>query len=160
MERGAAFTLADFRNAQYARTRLFHTIQDLLGRYDALLMPTMSRTALPVGFDAANDEVEVDGVPCGITRQGWTSPQYPFNLTGHPALSLPSGFGTDGLPTALQIVGRWGAEADVLRLGAALELARPWAGRRQPVTRICGRASNVIRLRSLRDSSQAELLYP
>jgi aspartyl-tRNA(Asn)/glutamyl-tRNA(Gln) amidotransferase subunit A len=132
MERGAGFTLADFRNAQYARTRLFHAIQDLLGRYDALLMPTMSRTALPVGFDAANDQVEVDGVSCGITRQGWTSPQYPFNLTGHPALSVPSGFGADGLPTALQIVGRWGAEADVLRLGAALEQARPWAGHRPP----------------------------
>jgi aspartyl-tRNA(Asn)/glutamyl-tRNA(Gln) amidotransferase subunit A len=132
MERGAAFTLADFRNAQYARTRLFHAIQGLLDRYDALLMPTMARTALPVGFDAANDQVMVDGEPCGITRQGWTSPQYPFNLTGHPALSVPSGFGADGLPTALQIVGRWGAEADVLRLGAALELARPWAAHRPP----------------------------
>ena len=91
-----------------------------------------TRTALPVGFDAANDEVEVDGVKCGITRQGWTSPQYPFNLTGHPALSLPSGFGADGLPTAVQIVGRWGAEVDVLRLGALLERARPWAQHRPP----------------------------
>ena len=55
---------------------------------------------------------------CGITRQGWTSYQYPFNLTGHPALAVPSGFGTDGLPTSVQIVGKWGAETDVLRLGA------------------------------------------
>ena len=67
---------------------------------------------------------------CGITRQGWTAPQYPFNLTGHPALTMPSGFGADGLPTALQIVGRWGAETDVLRLGAVLEQARPWAQHR------------------------------
>jgi aspartyl-tRNA(Asn)/glutamyl-tRNA(Gln) amidotransferase subunit A len=132
MERGGEFTLAEFRQAQFARTRLFHAVQGLLARHDALLMPTMSRTALPVEFDAAHDEVEVDGVPCGITRQGWTSPQYPFNLTGHPALSVPSGFGTDGLPTGLQIVGRWGAEADVLRLGALLEQARPWAGHRPP----------------------------
>ena len=58
---------------------------------------------------------------CGITRQGWTSYQYPFNLTGHPALAVPSGFGADGLPTSVQIVGHWGAETDVLRLGALLE---------------------------------------
>ncbi len=130
MERGAQFTLADFRNAQFARTRLFRAIQALFERYDVLVTPTMARTALPVGFDAANDDVIIDGEKCGITRQGWTSPQYPFNLTGHPAVSLPSGFGDDGLPTGVQVVGRWGAEADILRVGALLEAARPWAAAR------------------------------
>ncbi len=130
MDRGARFTLADFRNAQYARSALFRTIQTLFTRYDFLVMPTNSRTALDVGHDAANDEVIVDGVKCGITRQGWTSYQYPFNLTGHPAMAVPSGFGTDGLPTSVQIVGKWAAETDVLRLGALLETARPWAHHR------------------------------
>jgi aspartyl-tRNA(Asn)/glutamyl-tRNA(Gln) amidotransferase subunit A len=130
MERGAGFSLIEFRNAQFARTRLYRAIQGLLARYDALVMPTITRSALPVEFDAANDEVEVDGVKCGITRQGWNSALYPFNLTGHPALTIPSGFAADGLPTALQIVGRWGAETDVLRLGAVLEQARPWAQHR------------------------------
>jgi aspartyl-tRNA(Asn)/glutamyl-tRNA(Gln) amidotransferase subunit A len=132
MERGARFTLADFRNAQFARTRLFRDVQALLARYDFLITPTATRTALPVTFDAANDEVEVDGIKCGITRQGWTSCQYPFNLTGHPALAVPSGFGADGLPTSVQIIGRWGADTDVLRLGATLENARPWAQFRPP----------------------------
>ena len=71
---------------------------------------------------------------CGITRQGWTAYQYPFNLHGHPALTIPWGFGTDGLPTALQIVGPWGSETDILRLGGMLEQARPWAQHRPPVT--------------------------
>lgn len=133
METGAGFSLAEFRNAQFARTRLFRAVQGLLARYDALVMPTISRTALPADFNTITDEVEVDGVACGITRQGWTSAQYPFNLTGHPAISVPSGFGDDGLPTGLQIVGRWGSEWDVLRLGAALETARPWATRRPPI---------------------------
>ncbi len=130
MERGARFTLADFRNAEFARTRLFRAIQALFARYDMLVTPTMARTALPADFDAANEDVVIDGVKCGITRQGWTSPQYPFNLTGHPAVTLPSGFGDDGLPTGVQVVGRWGAEADILRVGALLEVARPWADRR------------------------------
>ena len=78
MERGARFTLADFRNAQFARTALFRKIQSLLERYDFLVTPTNSRTALDVGHDAANDEVVVDGVKCGITRQGWTSYQISF----------------------------------------------------------------------------------
>ncbi|MGQ3359342.1 MAG: amidase, partial [Phreatobacter sp.] len=132
MQRGGTFSLADFRNAQFARTRLFRQIQALFERYDFLVMPTNTRSALPVGFDAANDEVEVDGVKCGITRQGWTSYQYPFNLTGHPAVSVPSGFAEDGLPTGLQIVARWGADTDMLRLASLLELTRPWAQHRPP----------------------------
>jgi aspartyl-tRNA(Asn)/glutamyl-tRNA(Gln) amidotransferase subunit A len=143
MQRGAGFSLVEFRNAQFARTRLFRAVQGLLDRYDALVMPTITRSALPVGFDAANDEVEVDGVRCGITRQGWTAPQYPFNLTGHPALTIPSGFAADGLPTALQIVGRWGAETDVLRLGAVLEQARPWAQHRPPTAHPEAEAQDV-----------------
>jgi aspartyl-tRNA(Asn)/glutamyl-tRNA(Gln) amidotransferase subunit A len=142
MERGAQFTLADFRNAQFARTRLFRAVQALFHRYDLLVMPTMTRTALPAAFDAAHDDVMVDGVACGITRQGWTSPQYPFNLTGHPAMSLPSGFGADGLPTAVQVVGPWGAEADVLRVGALLERARPWSHHRPKAVRMPGSSAS------------------
>ncbi len=130
MERGRAFSLTEFREGQYARTRLFRAIQDLLTRFDMLVMPTLTRSALPADFDAAHDQVEIDGGRWGITRQGWTAYVYPFNLTGHPALTVPSGFAADGLPTGVQIVGRWGADMDVLRVGAVLEAVRPWADRR------------------------------
>jgi aspartyl-tRNA(Asn)/glutamyl-tRNA(Gln) amidotransferase subunit A len=132
MQRGDGFSLDEFREGQYARTRLFRGIQALFERFDVLVTPTLSRTALPADFDAAHDEVEVEGELCGITRQGWSSYVYPFNLSGHPALTVPSGFDDAGLPTAVQLVGRWGAELDLLRLGAVLEEARPWAGRRPP----------------------------
>ena len=128
VERGGKFSMADFRNAQYARTGLFRSIQELLDTYNVLVTPTLTRTALAADFP--NDEVVVNGVKCGITRLGWTAYVYPFNLTGHPALTVPSGFAADGLPTSLQIVGRWGADMDVLRLGALIEQARPWSGRR------------------------------
>jgi aspartyl-tRNA(Asn)/glutamyl-tRNA(Gln) amidotransferase subunit A len=57
---------------------------------------------------------------------------YPFNQTGHPAASVPSGFGTDGLPTGVQVIGPWYGDQDVLRVAGALEQARPWTHLRPP----------------------------
>jgi len=95
------------------------------------MSPTTACPPLKADFDATADVV-INGKPCGITRQSWTAYQYPFNLTGHPALSVPSGFTKSGLPTALQIVGPWWSDRHVLRLGALLEQARPWADKRPP----------------------------
>jgi aspartyl-tRNA(Asn)/glutamyl-tRNA(Gln) amidotransferase subunit A len=53
----------------------------------------------------------------------------PFNLTGNPAVSLPCGFDRDGMPLAIQLVARPGADAELLRVAAAFESARPWAER-------------------------------
>jgi aspartyl-tRNA(Asn)/glutamyl-tRNA(Gln) amidotransferase subunit A len=44
-----------------------------------------------------------------------------FNMTGHPAISLPCGFGQDGLPTGLHLVGQYRKDAALLRLAAAFE---------------------------------------
>ncbi|MGE0726104.1 MAG: amidase family protein, partial [Alphaproteobacteria bacterium] len=128
---GAAYGLHDRIRAEKARTGLFRAVQGLFRRFDFLVSPTTARTALPADFDVTRP-VEVAGVECGITRQSWTAYQYPFNLTGHPALSVPSGWAADGLPAGLQIVGPWWSDFAVLRLGAALERVRPWADRRPP----------------------------
>jgi amidase len=55
-----------------------------------------------------------------------------FNVTGQPALSLPVGFGEDGLPTAVQLVGRPLSEDTLLQVAAQVENARPWAHQRPP----------------------------
>jgi len=132
IERGSNYTLSDYRSAQYTRTILFRAIQKLFERYDVLVSPTLTRTALSVDFDVANDEVMVDGEPNGITRQGMSPYAYPFNLTGHPSLALPSGFATDGLPTSVQLTGPWYSDLDMFRLGAVIEADRPWAQNRPP----------------------------
>jgi Asp-tRNA(Asn)/Glu-tRNA(Gln) amidotransferase A subunit family amidase len=65
-------------------------------------------------------------------RQSWVSYLNFFNLTGHPAISIPCGWNSAGLPCGLQIVGRWYEDATVLIAAAALESVRPWAHRRPP----------------------------
>lgn len=62
-------------------------------------------------------------------------PYYPvYNATGQPAASVPAGFDGDGLPLAVQLVGRPDDEAALLSLAAQLEQARPWAQRRPVVS--------------------------
>ncbi|MGZ6884286.1 MAG: amidase family protein, partial [Nocardioidaceae bacterium] len=50
-----------------------------------------------------------------------------WNVTGNPAASVPAGFASDGLPLAVQLVGRPHGETTLLSLSAQLERARPWA---------------------------------
>jgi aspartyl-tRNA(Asn)/glutamyl-tRNA(Gln) amidotransferase subunit A len=56
----------------------------------------------------------------------------PFNVAGYPAMSVCSGFGTGGLPLAIQLVGKPFQEATVLRIADAFEKATPFRDRRPP----------------------------
>ena len=53
----------------------------------------------------------------------------PFNLTGSPALSMPAGFDANGMPLAVQLVGRPFSEAVLYRVAHAYEQSTPWTGR-------------------------------
>jgi len=74
----------------------------------------------------------VDGKPVGkmLQRSFLT---YAFSVLGLPAISIPAGFTRDGLPVGLQIVGKRGGEAAVLRAAAVFEEAHPWAHRFPPL---------------------------
>lgn len=100
--------------------------------YDVLLTPSVSRPAWPLGYMNANDP-NVDAL--SWIRKGFALVPFSnlFNVTGHPAMSLPLCMSDDGLPIGLQFVARYGDEATLFRLAAALEQAMPWAGRRPPV---------------------------
>ena len=67
----------------------------------------------------------------------------PFNLTGHPALAVPGGMSSDGIPIGLQLIGRAGADADLLRLAHTYEQATPWHGMHPPLDPV----TNVSRAR-------------
>jgi amidase len=57
-----------------------------------------------------------------------------WNVTGQPVAAVPWDFDGDGLPIAVQLVGRPYDEATLLSLSAQIEAARPWAHRRPPVS--------------------------
>jgi len=125
---GAEWSAEDYQKGMFARTDLFRRVQGWFERCDALVTPTLSRTALPVDQDLF-DLISIDDVVVGELRNNWFPYTMPFNITGHPAMTLPCGFGSDGLPVAMQIVGRVRDEASVLRIGALYEASEGWVGK-------------------------------
>lgn len=111
---GATITSADYINAQRARRELTDAVNNALYRYDALLTATAIGTALR--FDAPGDALSTASPMQTI----------PFNLTGHPAMSLPVGLASDGSPVSVQVVGRPFDETGVFRIGRAIERLSDW----------------------------------
>jgi amidase len=66
------------------------------------------------------------------TVASWVPYYGVWNLTGQPAAAVPAGPGSDGLPRAVQIVGRANDEATLLSLAGQIEAERPWADQRPP----------------------------
>ena len=126
VERGARWSAVDWVNALGQRTAMYRRVNALLRRFDVLLSPTLSRPALAVDHDAFRP-ITIGGEEAGSIRGAWYPYLWPFNLSGHPAVSLPSGWSSDGLPIGLQIVGPWHADRRVLALAAHLERERPCA---------------------------------
>ena len=119
---------ADYQRAQFQRTEIFRMVQGWFESADYLVTPTLSRTALPIDQDLF-DPIEVDGIEAGELRQNWFPYTMPFNITGHPALTLCSGYDAEGLPIGLQIVGRFRDDASVLRAAALYEASEDWLSR-------------------------------
>ena len=105
-------------------------VNTYFGKYDLLLSPTL---AVPA-FDIGDAPGMIGGKQVPHRLWGFTPFTYLFNLTGNPAASVPAGFSAEGLPIGLQIVGDMKDEANVLSASAAFEEARPWVGRRPPVS--------------------------
>lgn len=112
------------------RTRYAEKLRQRLDPYDLVLTPTTPVPAFAAGADHP-------GEICGYstTYLSWTPFTYCFNLTGQPAISVPCGFTSQGLPVGLQIVGRWRDDRSVLQAAAAFEQLRPWPQWRPRVER-------------------------
>lgn len=125
----ADWTGADYQRAMFQRADLFRMVQGWFETADYLVTPTISRTALPIDQDLF-DPIDIDGAEAGELRRNWFPYTMPFNITGHPALTLCNGYDSEGLPIGLQIVGRFRDEASVLRAAALYEASETWLDRR------------------------------
>ncbi|MGZ4187660.1 MAG: amidase family protein [Solirubrobacteraceae bacterium] len=110
------------------RTATTARILQLWDEVDVLLTPALATTAI------AADGGYGRSAPVAIDKAGRFTPfTAPFNLTGQPAIAVPAGFGADGLPLSVQLVGRHGAEDVLYSLAGQIEAARPWADKRPPL---------------------------
>ena len=96
--------------------------------HDVLVTPTLPTTAPRLNTLGA------ELATAGDQYMDFVSFTYPFNCTGQPAISLPLGMDSHGLPIGVQLVGPPRGEAVILGLAAQLEQARPWSGRRPPIS--------------------------
>ena len=123
LELGSLIPAAHLEAAHRARMVMRAEVQAAFrqARLDSLVTPTLPCTSM------ALDEMVVErDLPRLIPFT------LPWNLTGLPALSVPCGFTTAGLPVGLQVVGRPFGEAMLFRISHTYERATPWH-RRRPV---------------------------
>jgi aspartyl-tRNA(Asn)/glutamyl-tRNA(Gln) amidotransferase subunit A len=118
----------DYQRAMFQRADLFRMVQGWFERADYLVTPTLSRTALPIEQDLF-EPIVIDDVEVGELRRNWFPYTMPFNITGHPALTLCCGYDSEGLPIGLQFVGHFRDEASVLRAAALYEASQDWLSR-------------------------------
>ncbi|KFU81384.1 aspartyl-tRNA(Asn)/glutamyl-tRNA(Gln) amidotransferase subunit A [Amycolatopsis lurida] len=118
-ELGKTFSASDYLGANAERAALGILMGEFHTRYDVLITPTLPIPAFEAGHE----------VPPGSGLSGWpdwTPFTYPFNMTQQPAISVPAGRTSRGLPVGLQIVGPRHSDDLVLAVAKLLEEVRPW----------------------------------
>jgi amidase len=127
---GERTTAADYVRATQTAHRLGRQMAAFHAQWDVLLTPGLATLPVPLGVI----DMMLENVDEYWRRVFHFSPfTVWFNLTGQPAMMLPLGRASTGMPMATQLVGRYGDEATLFRLAAQLESARPWFDRKPPL---------------------------
>ncbi|MCS6853453.1 MAG: amidase family protein [Elioraea sp.] len=131
IEEGLGYTLADHARAHAAQTAIARRFHAFFDEVDLILSPAMALQPMPWTVLAP---MEIDGV--GLrSYYHWLALAYGVTLAAHPALVLPCGVDSRGLPFGLQVVGPRRGDAALLSAAAALERAlatTPGCGRPLP----------------------------
>ena len=122
VELGSRLDAVQITRCQQERYQLNVQVAELFARYDLLVTPTCPTTAFAAGGPMPDT---IDGVKLASPLHA-VAFTYPFNMTGHAAISLPAGLGDDGLPIGMQVVAERGADRMLLRVAQAFEQARPY----------------------------------
>jgi len=127
IEEGLRLTGMDLARAETAHGQLWRRFQEFLEKYEYFVLPT---TQLPP-FDINTEyPTEIAGVKFE-SYIDWMKSCWYISATGNPAASVPGGFTPEGLPIAVQIVGRNQADFSVLQIAHAFEQATGF-GKKRP----------------------------
>ena len=116
LEMGRHILAEDYERAVRGRDVLRRDVERALNGVDALLLPSLAIEAPPIGAATVPVKGGQDLVRAAMLRCSQL-----FNVTSHPAITLPCGITPAGLPVGLQVVGRLGGTDDLLRVAAAVE---------------------------------------
>ncbi len=125
---GEALTVDDVLEAERGRARLHTEMAGFFERFDVLALPTTQVVAFPVEVEYPT---EIAGRPMSDYLE-WMTSCCVITATGCPAVSIPAGFTSEGLPVGLQLVAPVGAERPLLEVAAALEHALSSSTLRNP----------------------------
>jgi aspartyl-tRNA(Asn)/glutamyl-tRNA(Gln) amidotransferase subunit A len=124
LERAEYVPATEYVHAQRVRRQLAAEMASAMKGIDVFITPTTPTPAY-LRSEATNFTPENGEHPLSLS----TSFTAILNITGQPALTLPCGFSSSGLPIGLQIVGRPGGESVILHAGRAFEAATEWHAR-------------------------------
>jgi len=132
LERGLRHSATDLYRVNLHRGEMHTKLASIMKDYDCLVCPTTAVPSVPVDHDQSSPNFVIEGQRIDATY-GWFLTN-PFNLTSQcPVMSVPSGFSSSGVPTGIQIVGRYFDDVTVFRVSSAYETARPWNNARPTV---------------------------
>ncbi|WP_349258504.1 amidase [Stackebrandtia sp.] len=117
---GLTYSASDYLDAVAVRAALGIRMGEFHNHHDVLITPTV---AIPP-FEAGHNVPPGSGLS---SWQRWAGFSYPFNMTQQPAISVPAGVTSAGLPVGLQIVGPRHSDDLVLAVAKLVEETRPWA---------------------------------
>jgi amidase len=129
IEEGVKLSGPQVGQAERRRTELYHRVRQFMETYEFLILPVSQVPPFDVKqrYVAEINSVKMD------TYIDWMKSCYFISVTGLPAISVPCGFTSDGLPVGIQIVGRHQDDFGVLQLAYAFERATEFWKRRPPV---------------------------
>ena len=119
IESGIKLSGPELGRAEVKRTALFHRVRKFMQNYDFLALPVSQVPPFPIEQEFVS---EINGVKME-TYLDWMRSCYFISVTGQPAISVPCGFTSDGLPVGLQLVGKPRNDLGVLQLAYAFEKA-------------------------------------
>lgn len=124
-ENAARIRKEDYLRGLEIESRVYAELGTVLETFDILICPTAAVPALEAGREYLDGGPVVNGVRLEHVYEILMT--LPFNISSRcPAMSVPSGFAANGVPTGLQIVGRTYEDASVFQAAAAYERVRPW----------------------------------